>query len=232
MPQYQPEVLTLVLRSKGWEPEAHPSRLIQWVLALLLLIPAVYLLMMLPAALAGRPLVELLTIYLGQAGDFRELSKNAPNLYEFLPDSLYSPMVMIGIIVTVIILLLWAVTYRRHIADFQPGILLLCALASVVLVPFFLPKMHDRYFYPADVLSYLLAFSGPGLWLPALGYQVISGLVYFVFLSGIQPDQGRLLVQIAAVLNTALVIWILLQRNRLASQPHDIPADPPAMDHI
>jgi Gpi18-like mannosyltransferase len=214
-----PLILLLVLRKK-----------IPW--SYLLLIPAVYLLLMLPAALAGRPLADLLTIYLGQAGDFRELSKNAPNLYEFFPNSLYSPMVMIGIIITIIIILLWAGTYRHRIAEFQPRILLLCALASVVLVPFFLPKMHDRYFYPADVLSYLLAFSGPGLWLPALGYQVISGMVYFVFLSGIHPDRGHLLVQVAAVLNTALVIWILLQQYRLSSQRHDTSADPLAMDHI
>ena len=32
---------------------------------------------------------------------------------------------------------------------------------SVALVPFLLPKMHDRYFYPADIFSLLAAFYMP-----------------------------------------------------------------------
>ena len=40
--------------------------------------------------------------------------------------------------------------------------LLLLALASASLMPFLLPKMHDRYFFPADVLSFAYAAARPG----------------------------------------------------------------------
>ncbi len=205
------------------------SRKLSW--GWLLMIPGVYLVMVLPAALAGRPLADLFTIYLGQAGDFQELSKNAPNPYAFFPNEAYLPAVIGGIILAALICLLWVGVFRARIKDFPPRILLLCGLVSVTLVPFFLPKMHDRYFYPADALSYILAFFWPGTWLPALGYQFISGLVYFVFLSGMHPDLAHRVVQFAAILNSALIIGLLIWQWRVTG-PSPAGPDRPASDAL
>ena len=35
--------------------------------------------------------------------------------------------------------------------------LLRLAVATTILMPYLLPKIHDRYFYPADVLTFALA---------------------------------------------------------------------------
>jgi Gpi18-like mannosyltransferase len=178
------------------------------------IIPVVYALMMIPAALIGRPIPELLTIYGEQADTYQLLSMNAPNLYLFIPDAFYSPGVLMGLGITALVVLVWVVVYARTIREFTPPTLLLSALAAVALMPFFLPKMHDRYFYPADVLSFLAAFYFLGGWQLAMGYQIVSGMVYWVFLfsstTRVESPQETGILYLAAVLNTlllGLVFW-------------------------
>jgi Gpi18-like mannosyltransferase len=83
-------------------------------------------------------------------------------------------------------------------------------LVSVALVPFVLPKMHDRYFYPADVFSLLAAFYMPELWFVPILYQVISTLAYMVFLFNVPV----VATEIAAVLNTVTIIFLVWKQSR------------------
>ncbi|MCL2810750.1 MAG: hypothetical protein FWD25_02550 [Clostridia bacterium] len=51
-----------------------------------LVFPAVYLISILPALIAGRSLISALSIYLRQAGQYNDrLTWNAPNIYQFMP---------------------------------------------------------------------------------------------------------------------------------------------------
>jgi Gpi18-like mannosyltransferase len=86
------------------------------------------------------------------------------------------------------------------------------ALVSVACFPFILPRMHDRYFYPADVFSIVLAFYMPELWFVAVSYQVISVLVYSINLLqlGLMPN-----LIIATTLNTGIISILLLKQNQL-----------------
>jgi Gpi18-like mannosyltransferase len=213
-----PLILLLILRRK-----------IPWYY--LALIPVVYLVVILPAAWAGAPLLGLLTVYQGQAGTFQVLSKNAPNLYVFTPDRLYLPILVSGLLLTVAVLLIWAYIYARRIREFNPSIILLCALASAALAPFVLPKMHDRYFYLADVLSHILVFFLPGMWYIPLAFQLISGLAYSVFLLGIAPPHSVMIIKLAASLNTIVLAWLLVKQYRLTRMQTDPEvAEPAAQD--
>lgn len=102
--------------------------------------------------------------------------------YEFIPNEYYSQGVILGVLIVGVIISLWVAVYAKRIRIFTPEIILFSAFVSVALVPFLLPKMHDRYFYPADVLSLLAVFYFPRLWFLALGYQIISAMAYYVFL--------------------------------------------------
>ena len=184
------------------------------------IVPLVYTLLMMPAALAGRSLLELLTLYGGEAYIYRKFSMNAPNLYLFIPNNLYnSRSVLIGVTIAAFIALLWTTIYARKIKEFTPPLILFCALVSVALMPFFLPKMHDRYFYLAEVLSFLVAFYFPGGWLLAIGYQLVSGLTYSVYLiRSVMPldlTLTRELLMTAALLNTALMGFIFWKQWKL-----------------
>ena len=64
------------------------------------------------------------------------------------------------------------------------------ALLMAVGVPFLLPHMHDRYFYPADALSLALAFAMPALFPVAPLVEFASFLGYYAYLSFYFSPQG------------------------------------------
>jgi Gpi18-like mannosyltransferase len=170
-----------------------------------LLIPAVYVILGIPAALIGRSWMSIFTIYFGQVEQFRILSKDAPNLYIFIPNSFYDVGLWVGLGIFLIAMAIWGWNNWRSKISLTHRQIMLMALASLALVPFLLPKMHDRYFYPVDVFSYAVVISAPEMWFVPLLYQIISGLSYSVFLLGVPVT----VVIVAALINTGATIYIL-----------------------
>ncbi len=173
-------------------------------------IPIVYLILPLPAMLLGRSWESIINLYVGQVGQFQDLSRNAPNLYVFIPNEYYHPMFEIGLGVFAVAMLVWAWINWRAKSPISPKQLALTALVSAALVPFLLPKMHDRYFYQADVFSLMTAMLAPELWFVPILFQVSSGIAYSAFLLGAH----RAIVFIGALVNTALVIVIVRSQVR------------------
>jgi len=114
--------------------------------------------------------------------------------------------------VTVILLGGWVLVYARRRFPLDPRRILLLALVSTILAPFLLPRMHDRYFYPADNLSLVLAFFAPSYWYVALGYQIISSLVYALFLFSLTDLQSNLFLLTAILLNTLMVGYLVVRQ--------------------
>ncbi len=166
---------------------------------LFVLLPAIYGLAVIPAWLIGRPLPALLQIYTAQVEGYRHLTKNAPNLYQWISNRHYDMMVPLGIGVAAIALLLLGWRVWRSRVELTPERLLQLALTIVFLVPFLLPKMHERYFFMADVLSVVFAFYVPRFyWVPVL-IQVSSLLTYTDFLLGDRWVSFKVLSLIMAV---------------------------------
>ncbi|MDL2290453.1 hypothetical protein LJB95_03515 [Paludibacteraceae bacterium OttesenSCG-928-F17] len=120
-----------------------------------LLIPVIYFISIIPAWLFGGSLSELLTVYLSQADNYRELTMNFPNFYIFIKNDYYDIMAPIGILITIIITLMGGILLKnkKYIFTFENWIRL--AFLSTILVPFFLPGMHERYMYLGDALGVL-----------------------------------------------------------------------------
>lgn len=179
------------------------KRLIPW--RYMLAFPVVFLLLLLPAALAGRSLVDLLGVYPGQAGTYSMLCRNAPNLYCLIPDTYYAIAAPIGIAIAIQAALLLALAARRSRVALDEAKLLRAATLSVVLMPFLLPKMHDRYFFPADLLSIALAFYCPrSRALPFL-LQITSLSSYMPFLF----REQFLPLPLAGLLNLLVIVCLL-----------------------
>ncbi|MDP9083638.1 MAG: hypothetical protein M3N50_07715 [Pseudomonadota bacterium] len=148
----------------------------------LLLVPVVYALVMLPAWFEGRPALDLATVYMTQSITYHSLSKHAPNLYLWVPDRYYEPMAIAGVMLMAIIgsYYVWYVVRSRVRLD-PPLILKLCLL-SVLMTPFFLPKMHDRFFFVADVTAIAYAFYFPRQYPVAILVSFASFFAYQPFL--------------------------------------------------
>ena len=137
---------------------------------------AVYTLFMFPAWLAGRPAIELAMVYFDQFNTWSWLSMNAPNPWayvQYFKVVSHDVGVMVGLILAVLAGIAIAATSLRW--RFETTDLLLLALSSAALMPYILPKMHDRYFFIADVLAYSLAIAKPRLWTVAVAVLIQVG---------------------------------------------------------
>ena len=134
-----PFALALVIRERKW--------------IAILIPPLAYLLAVAPAWMAGWPLDDLLTIYSRQLRYTHWLS-TAPNLWAlpaiFIPKG--TPALMIAADIAT------AIAIALFIWRFPRRSLLAAALFSAILLPWFLPKMHERYFLLADLLAFCLAY--------------------------------------------------------------------------
>jgi Gpi18-like mannosyltransferase len=166
-----PVLLLLVLR-----------RFVPW--RALLLIPLTYLVMELPALAVGASPHTLLTVYTGQTDTYSQLSLNAPNIYQFFgADSTSHTLRTAGILVTGAVLLILLAAAVRSRVELTPTRIVLAAMLSVIVVPYLLPGMHERYFYLADALTVIAAFYVPWrlMLLPVLE-QFASAFSYAPFL--------------------------------------------------
>jgi Gpi18-like mannosyltransferase len=182
----------------------------------LLLVPAVYALCMVPAVAFGRTWLEVFTAFGGRAYSAQALTHNAANPYVFVPRSAYAWLFWPAVIGAIVIFLTWVcITWRTADRRDVPSVTLL-ALVCVALVPFFLPTMRERYYYPADTFALILAFMVPSLWYFAVLFQVLSLLSYSMFLWGGPPIN----LQAAAVLSSVTLVLLLRQQYLWRSAPH------------
>ena len=122
-----------------------------------------YFATLLPAWFAGRPFYDLPLIYLGQVDHFRSLSERAPHLWIWLSNEWYPfwPL-LVALFGGVVWLVDFAVRKSRAVLTGDRFWTL--ALLSMLLAPYLLPKMHERYFYPAAVVAIVFAFCRPRYW--------------------------------------------------------------------
>jgi Gpi18-like mannosyltransferase len=156
------------------------NRVPAWVVVLF---PAIYFLFVIPSWIAGRPLRDLLTMHIQQAETFRQLTMNAPNFYQWLPDD-YELFGRFGIVLALTSMFLFCTLVWKSRAEVTDELIIRLALLTVLLMPFFLPRMHERYFFPADVLAVVYAFYFPRYFFVPMVVGLVSFFSYFPFLFG------------------------------------------------
>jgi Gpi18-like mannosyltransferase len=115
--------------------------------------PIAFLVVMVPALLGGRSLYDTFSIYWSQTQAYPYLSLNAPAFWSLIDNQYYSELsggtvllAMVGVL-----LLFYLVLERREHLDRTA--LLELSLILTLGIPWLLPKMHERYFYLAEMLS-------------------------------------------------------------------------------
>ncbi len=115
----------------------------------------------------------------------------------------------------------------------SPQALVLVSVFTLIALPFFLPHMHEKYFYLADMVAITYAFIRPSKWyIPVLVISA-STLSYMPFLSGAIPEFGKfvtsvafgavlILIALASLFPRIRAKWmdVILQKSpRLVNQP-------------
>ena len=177
-----------------------------------LLFPAFYVLLVLPAVLLGKPFLETLTLYTSQTGSIGTgLNYNSPSVYAlFYRAPATRANANLGIVAAfawMTAMLLFCLIRSRRLSA---RAVVAAALLLAVGIPFFLPHMHERYFFAADILSVVLAFAFPYMATAAmltqfaslLGYHAYLKMRYLLFMN----HGARALIAVLA-LASAFLIW-------------------------
>lgn len=146
--------------------------------------PLTYFAAIVPALLMGKPLSDILGVYFNQMGEYPRLVLNAPSVYQFIPygtqmdDKLASRLGIAAAGVLVLALLGVGFWLRDRL---DQDTIMAIAVVLCIGVPFFLPHMHERYFFLADVFTLCWACANarriPALVLAA-GSSLASYCVY------------------------------------------------------
>ena len=187
----------------------------------LVLIPASYMVMMIPALWGGKSLHHVLTVYTQQAGNYNFITMNGPNLYQFLPDldkeMLYRMFGGMAMVLGIACMMAMCALVSVHRDRLSVDATLLSCLLMLSGIPFFLPKMHERYTFGADVLSLVLAVFAPGrrILLP-LCFGFASYAAYTAGLPGekILDLKWAAMFQMVGVALTAAELWRALNTDR------------------
>ena len=187
----------------------------------LVLIPVAYMAMMLPALWAGKSLRHVLTVYMQQAGQYNFISMNAPNWYQFLPEmsksllyDIFGAMAMALGFACVMAMCALVTVYRDRLSTDSTVLICLLMLSGI---PYFLPKMHERYTFGADVLSLVAAAYAPGRrFLLPLCFGFASYVAYTAGLPGdrIMDLKWAAMFQGVGVALTAAELWRSLNEKK------------------
>jgi Gpi18-like mannosyltransferase len=155
--------------------------------------PAVYFLAVSPAIIAGRPVLDTLTIYFSELGTVGSgLNYNSPSIFSLFKNvgnpNLASRLGIFAAFFLCAAVFTAALLMRQRITD---GTLISAALIFAVGIPLLLPHMHDRYFFIADVLSLAFAVIFPAFsytvplcsFASLLGYHAYLKMRYFLPMS-------------------------------------------------
>lgn len=155
-----------------------------------LYIPVMYLLMAIPAWCMGRDLRELVMIYAEQSGTYPWGTLEYPNIYaligEVMPDMYHAKEVSgAGIFMTIMLLGVLAYVIYVKGVRITDRMAVTLALASVAVITYTLPHMHERYGFLVDILAILYGMLDHKKLLHTCGFILVSLLSYIPYLIGI-----------------------------------------------
>jgi Gpi18-like mannosyltransferase len=156
------------------------ARKIPW--KTLIVVPIVFFIMMLPTFIARQPMLNSLTIYIRQTDSYQLLTKNAPSLFAFFSNNSSPQLGWIGFFLTGVgtLVYLWLGWKQRD--QLTRARMVELAMISLMVLPFLLPRMHERYFYAAALFSIPLICARPRLLVVPFVLQLTTLLSYFPYL--------------------------------------------------
>lgn len=145
------------------------------------MIPIAVFVVNIPALLLGRPITSLVTQYMTQVGEYKELTMNLTNIYTFVPND-YKLLSTVGIIFTIFIFAIFTMFILTYKFKINNKIILQMAILFILVCNYFLPSMHERYIYMAGILSIIYFFIDRRKWYIPIGIISTSFFCYVNYL--------------------------------------------------
>ncbi len=194
----------------------------------LLFVPGLFALSIVPAWLAGGSFSSWALQYLGQTGDYSYINLNSPSVFAFvdamhLSASLQTMLGNVGLVLAALAALaLTVATFRLYFraesrAAIPASTILQLSLLCILIIPFFLPHMHERYFYLGDVLAVLYALYDARTWFIAVLAVGASFFAYLFYLAGYVPFFGKMQLPLWAGASAILLSLLVLLISPLVS---------------
>ncbi len=196
----------------------------------LLYFPLAYAVTCIPALLLGKPLRDILGVYVGQTQEGAgALNYNCASIFSMVPygtqidEAFGARLGILAAFALVLLLLVLAFLFRDRLDD---GALLFFGITLTLGVPFFLPYMHDRYYFLADVLTLVWACTRPTGLPPAVLVQLSSLSAYLTYLRmkytlilTLGGQMFTMLLESLMVLAGLIFTAVLLIRHLYVSSP-------------
>lgn len=192
-----------------------PFLVILWVnkkvdLKHFLWIPALYFLSIVPAWIAGRPLMDLINIYMAQgAQDVWSLSIKWPNIYQIIGNQFFLleyASAGTWLILGILMIILYAMAQKRY--RITNEFIVQMALFFAILTPWFLPHMHERYGCVADILAILYAMMNTKKFYFPLVQILVSFNSYMAYLSHLGSDEPTIYYGVWAFAELGLLVLV------------------------
>jgi Gpi18-like mannosyltransferase len=122
----------------------------------------------------------LLTIFLNQPKNYSHIVMGpASSMYQWVDDKNYEYFYQNGLTIAIVVILILAYyLVSNNIINVDNDVIIKLSLISVLAVPFLLPKMHERYFFLADIMALVYAFWFPKKFWVGVAISFISFTVY------------------------------------------------------
>ena len=210
-----------------------PFLVILWVnkkvdLKHFLWIPALYFLSIVPAWIAGRPLLDLINIYMAQgAQDVWSLSIKWPNIYQIIGNQFFLleyASAGTWLILGILMVLLFAMAQKRY--RISNEFIVQMALFFAILTPWFLPHMHERYGCVADILAIIYAMMNRKRFYVPLVQLLVSFNSYMAYLGHLGSDEPTIYYGVWAVVELILLVRVGLDIWHYMQNPeHQLPLE-------
>jgi hypothetical protein len=131
-----------------------------------------------------------------------------PNLYQWFPNQRYEDLsqMAIGLFMVLMAIQFLMMLFTKVTLTMKP--LLLLAYWSVLMANFFLPAMHERYLFAADVLILVIVFQFKTKFYLLLATQAISLLAYTPYIFGMEPIRHEDVALGFAITLTLATYWL------------------------
>ena len=205
-----------------------PFLVILWVnkkvqLKHFLWIPALYFLSIVPAWIAGRPLMELINIYMAQgAQDVWSLSIKWPNIYQIIGNQFFLLEYASSgtwLILGILMILMYAMAQKRY--RITNEFIVQMALFFAILTPWFLPHMHERYGCVADILAIIYALMNVKKFYFPLVHILLSFNSYMAYLGQLRFNEPSIYYGVWAFVELGLLVLVGLDIWKYMKNPEN-----------